>query len=187
VTDRPEYSAAKLRTLRAALDLFSIHGVSGTSLQMIADEVGVTKAAIYHQFPSKNEIVLAVAEVELRFLEDALDVAEAEGNSVDARQVLLDQVIDLAVTRRQVATTLQNDPVMVRVLGDHEPFARLMERLFLVLLGDDATGVRPRVRAAMLSAAIGGGVTHPFVTDIPDDVLRAELLDLSRKLLSLPD
>ena len=36
--------------------------MNGTSLQMIADAMGVTKAAVYHQFHTKEEIVLAVAE-----------------------------------------------------------------------------------------------------------------------------
>ena len=39
----------------------------------------------------------------------------------------------------------------------------------------------------MLSAAIGGGVTHPFVADIDDDTLRFELLHVVRRLLLLPD
>ena len=30
---------------------------------MIADELGVTKAAVYHQYKTKDEIVLAAAEV----------------------------------------------------------------------------------------------------------------------------
>ena len=76
------YSAAQTRTITTALELFGDHGVSGTSLQMIADALGVTKAAVYHQFPTKDEIVLAVAEVELRRLETALDAAEAEGSTM---------------------------------------------------------------------------------------------------------
>ena len=51
-------SAAQTRILVAALDLFAEHGVSGTSLQMIADALGVTKAAVYHQFKTKDEIAL---------------------------------------------------------------------------------------------------------------------------------
>ena len=43
---------------------------------MIADAIGVTKAAIYHQFKTKDEIVLAAIEVELAKLETALDAAE---------------------------------------------------------------------------------------------------------------
>lgn len=45
---------ARERVLDAALDLFAAHGVSGTSLQMIADRPGVTKAAVYYQFHSRT-------------------------------------------------------------------------------------------------------------------------------------
>ena len=38
---------------------------------MIADAIGVTKAAVYHQFKTKEEIVLAAAEVELAQVEAA--------------------------------------------------------------------------------------------------------------------
>ena len=44
----------------AALSLFGEHGVHGTSLQMIADELGVSKAAVYYHFRSKHDIVAAV-------------------------------------------------------------------------------------------------------------------------------
>ena len=33
---------------------------------MIADAIGVTKAAVYHQYRTKDEIILAAAEDELR-------------------------------------------------------------------------------------------------------------------------
>ena len=66
-------SAAQLRVITAALELFTRHGVGGTSLQMIADEIGVTKAAVYHQYRTKDEIVLAAAESELGRLEAIVD------------------------------------------------------------------------------------------------------------------
>ena len=63
--------------LDAALDLFAEHGVSATSLQMIADAVGITKAAVYHQFRTKDHIVIAVTERELGRLVPAVERAEA--------------------------------------------------------------------------------------------------------------
>src|SRR4249919_3146625 len=57
-------SPAQRRILEATHDLIAEHGVGGTSLQMIADAVGVTKAAVYHQFRAKDEIVIAVTEIE---------------------------------------------------------------------------------------------------------------------------
>ena len=71
-------TAAQTRVLDAALKLISEHGVSGTSLQMIADEMGVTKAAVYRQFKTKEEIVIAITEREMSKLEDVLEAAEAE-------------------------------------------------------------------------------------------------------------
>ena len=148
------YSAAQLRIIDAALDLFAEHGVSGTSLQMIADAIGVTKAAVYHQFKTKDEIVLAATEFELAKLESALDAAEAEPSRAKALDLLLTQVIDLAVERRRMVRFLQHDPVVVRFLAEHAPFRQLMDRLFRALTGDD-DGADARVPAAMLSAAIG--------------------------------
>ena len=59
------YSAAQIRVATAATELFSMQGVAGTSLQMIADAMGVTKAAVYHQFNTKEAIVLACTEIQL--------------------------------------------------------------------------------------------------------------------------
>ena len=167
-------SAAQTRIIDAALDLFAEHGVNGTSLQMIADAIGVTKAAIYHQFKTKDEIVFAAVEVELVKLETALDAAEAEESPPRARELVLTQVIDLAVERRRMVSVVQHDPVVVRFLAKHEPFRQLMDRLYTVLTGGD-TGAEARVRAAMVSAAIGGAVMHPLVMDLDDETLRSHL------------
>jgi AcrR family transcriptional regulator len=178
-------SAAQTRIITAALDLFGQHGVSGTSLQMIADAIGVTKAAVYHQFKTKEEIVIAVLEVDLMRLETALDEAEADAGRAHAREVLLTLVIDLAVQRRRIVSALQQDPVIVRLLAKHEPFLDLMGRLFTVLTAGDASAAA-RVRGAMISAAIGGAVMHPLVVDLDDETLRAEMLQFTRQLFDLP-
>ena len=179
-------SAARTRIINAALHLFAEHGVSGTSLQMIADAIGVSKAAVYHQFNTKEEIVLCVAESELATLEAALDAAEAEESRLMAREVLLTQVIELAVKHRRLVSVLQNDPVMVRFLAEHEPFQQMIERLYRLLVGD-SPGADSLVPAAMLTAAIGGAVMHPLVVDLDDDTLRFHLLRFTRVLLQLPD
>jgi AcrR family transcriptional regulator len=53
---------------------------------MIADSLGVTKAAVYHKFKAKDDVVLAVTEAELCRLEGALEAARAEGNAAQARR-----------------------------------------------------------------------------------------------------
>ncbi|MGH3968150.1 MAG: TetR/AcrR family transcriptional regulator [Mycobacterium sp.] len=174
-------SAAQTRILDAALLLIGEHGVGGTSLQMIADAIGVTKAAVYHQFKTKAEIVIALTERELGRLEEALEAAEAEDHPPRARELLLERVIDVAVERRGVASTLQFDPVFVRLLAEHPPFPQFIERLYSVLLGD--AGDDALVAAAMLAGAIASGVMHPLVADIDDETLRAQLLRVTRRFM----
>ena len=154
-------TAAQTRILDAALDLIADHGVSGTSLQMIADAIGVTKAAVYHQFKTKDEIVIAVAELELAKLEDALEAAQAETDPLQARKVLLTQVIDMAVRRRRWVRTLQNDPIIVRLLGEHPPFRDFISELYGILQ-DDTDDTVARVSAALFSGAIAGTVINPL-------------------------
>jgi AcrR family transcriptional regulator len=178
------YTAAQTRIVEAALGLFAEHGISGTSLQMIADALGVTKAAVYHQYNTKDEIVLAVAQVVLARLEAAVTAAEAERSRSRARELLIAEMIDLAVERRRVASVLQRDPVMLRFLEDHAPFRHVMARVNRLLMGG-ASHPRTRVQAATLAAAIAGAVIHPLVLDLDDASLRSELLKQARKLLRL--
>lgn len=178
------YTAAQTRIIAAALDLFAEHGISGTSLQMIADAIGVTKAAVYHVYNTKDEIILAVAQVVLARLEAAVTAAETERSRSRAREVLIAEMIDLAVERRRMAGVLQRDPVMLRFLQEHEPFRRVMERVNRLLMGG-ASDPRARVQAATLASAIAGTVIHPLVLDLDDEGLRSQLLKQVRKLLSL--
>ncbi len=54
----PDRRADPLYTLNCEEpDLFNTNGLAATSLQMIADQLGVTKAALYHHFHSRDDIV----------------------------------------------------------------------------------------------------------------------------------
>ncbi|ORA67614.1 TetR family transcriptional regulator [Mycolicibacterium elephantis] len=170
----------------AALRLIAEHGVSGTSLQMIADEMGVTKAAVYRQFKTKEEIVIAITERELATLEDALEAAEAEGHGPRARDVLLDRMIDQAIERRGIVSALQFDPVIIRLQAEYEPFQRFIERLYAALLGKEA-GAEARLHAAMLSSAISVAVMHPLLADLDDETLRTQLKQMTRRMLGIPE
>jgi AcrR family transcriptional regulator len=175
-------SAAQARIISTALDLFAQHGVGGTSLQMIADAIGVTKAAVYHQYNTKDEIVLAAAEAELGKVEAVVRNAEAEPTSALARKTLVTGMVDLAVAHRRTARSILNDPVIVRFFGEHESFRPVMDRMSRVLVGDDI-GHEARVSTAMLTAAISGTVMHPLVAGLDDEVLRPQLQRLAERLL----
>ncbi len=174
------------RVLDAAMTLFARHGVAGTSLQMIADEVGVTKAAVYFQFRTKDEIVLALLEDPLRRLETILDAARAETRR-DARvERVLTGLIDLVLDYREGTTLLQRDPALRQVLERHGLLERASSELREVVLGP-----RPPANARVSLALLGAGLlqigTIPEIADLPEATLRREMLAAGRRLLGLAD
>ena len=175
-------SAAQARIITAALELFAENGVGGTSLQMIADAIGVTKAAVYHQYNTKDEIVLAAAQAELETVDAVVRAAEAEPTRPQARKTLITGMVDLAVAHRRTVSTVLNDPVIVRFFAEHESIRPVMDRMSRVLMGD-STRHEARVSTAMLTAAISGTVMHPLVAGLDDEVLRSQLQRLAERLL----
>ena len=173
-----------MRTVAAAFDLFTDQGVSGTSLQMIADAVGVTKAAIYYQFKTKDEIVLAVAETELERLERRrgrrgrrLRRPSAGGAPHPGDRAL-------------GPTPKHGEPPPVRPRDGPAPrdaptVPATDGSSVRGLVGDDPSP-ESRVQTAMISAALAGAVVHPLVMDLDDDTLESQLLHLARRLFERP-
>lgn len=62
----------RARAVLAATRLFAAQGFDATSVQAVADDVGVTKQAVLHHFPSKDHLRQAVLEAILAHWNDTL-------------------------------------------------------------------------------------------------------------------
>lgn len=169
------------RLLNAAGELFAEFGVSGTSLQDIADRLGVTKAAVYHQFATKEEIVIAVAQPVIERLRGIADVAETMP-AEEARHAVIRGLVDVALTERGTASVVRRDPTMSQILDAHRPYAEQLERVNALLLGPHPT---PERRIALAFA--GGGIMA--VGALPDlngpaEQLRAGLIAAMTRALA---
>ena len=176
--------AARERLVAAATELFARHGVSGTSLQMIADELGVTKAAVYHQFRSKEDIVWAVVAPALDTLTALVEAAEARRSRAERAETLLAGLVDLVVDHRRLAVMLQADPAVLRLLRGHPTLRSLEERVTRALVGPD-----PDDEALVCAAMVSGGLMaiglDPRLAPLDDDSLRRHLLGTSLRLLRI--
>src|SRR5579884_299295 len=72
VATRSLENDVRAATVAAATRLFAAHGFEGTTLQDIADAVGVTKPAVLHHFPSKEHVRQAVLDGILAHWNDTL-------------------------------------------------------------------------------------------------------------------
>lgn len=177
-----EPTAAQQRVITAALKLFSEHGVGGTSLRMIATELGVTVAAVYHQYHAKDEIIAAAVESQLRRIEEVLDVAEAEPTTGRARDALINGIVDLTIGVGGSMTAVLNDPAVTGSFGRHAGYRELLRRMRVVLMGEGATK-ESQVRTVTLLAALNGTASHPLVAHLDTATLRRELLNIAHQLL----
>lgn len=65
--------------LDAAVAAFIEHGYDATSMEMLSSRLGLSKAAIYHHFPAKVELLRAALDEALGGLEDLLRQPGATG------------------------------------------------------------------------------------------------------------
>ena len=172
---------ARDRVLAAALELFGEHGVSGTSLQMIADRIGVTKAAVYHQFHTKEEIVLGVLGPAMDSLHANLERAEQLESPEARRESILTALVDLAVGNRRLAAILRADPVAAELVRCH-PALDVGDRVRALLVGP-APDARSDVAGAMVGGALMMIGAAPELERYDDDELSENLLELARDLL----
>ncbi len=173
---------ARARVLAAALDLFAEYGVSGTSLQMIADHLGVTKAAVYYQFKAKEEIVLAVLAPAFETLHAITGDDGGAPWTPSAAEAAMAGLVDLMIEERQVYATLFRDPDAVRIVHAHPEFQLLTERLGQLLLGPQPS-TRRRIGVSLLGGGLAQVGMDPMLADIGDVDLRAEVTRIGSRLL----
>jgi TetR/AcrR family transcriptional regulator len=87
--------------MREAAASFNRRGFHATSLDEIAANLGVTKAALYHYFPNKHKVLLACFERAMEAAFRGLEQAEAAGGSGRERlhlalRLYLQEMIDEA-------------------------------------------------------------------------------------------
>ncbi|MFL6120961.1 TetR/AcrR family transcriptional regulator [Actinophytocola sp.] len=176
----------RARLLDTALGLFTVHGVEGTSLQMIADALGVTKAAVYYHFRTKDEITEAVVEPALDELVAILDRAATMPRPGPRADYLIGEFVDLVVRNRVLVAVLCSDPgvnrAVDRILHGEQ---NVMTRLPAMLAGPDADeGTEVAAHVALAGVAMAGG--SPALTGMDDETLRRHLVDAMRRQLGRP-
>jgi AcrR family transcriptional regulator len=91
--------------------LFDKVGYHKTSMQMLADEVGLGKPTLYHYFASKLAILYAIHDAHIKTLLDGVEDSE-EGEERDPQDLLRSACIEIL---RQIA----DHPGYVRAFMDH--------------------------------------------------------------------
>jgi AcrR family transcriptional regulator len=177
------------RILESALDLFSEHGYDKTSLREIADQVKVTKAALYYYFPSKQEILGALADRLFDSAETGFDKMERKGFDMTTWRDALSGLVDRLLAQQKVVTLLERNRTVFEHLHENneERFASHVRMHAFVdsVVRDPSVPLDERVRCACSIGAVIAVVlgTHDGFADVSADELRPVVLDALRDLL----
>ena len=171
------------RLIDTAVDLFTRHSFAGTSLQMIADEMGFTKAAIYYHFRTREELLGAVVEPIFGQLSDVISAAEAQRGAAARADYMLRGYTELAVANRALVSVLACDPSVTTLLRDQPHWAELINRQLALLAGDDQ-GPGGLIKATVALAGISSAVGPAWIAVDDDDLLR-HLVETGRRTLGL--
>jgi AcrR family transcriptional regulator len=175
------------RILDVALNLFIEKGFDKTSLREIAEQLGVTKAALYYHFASKEDILMAL---HLRLHEFGFEALSQLGDQPTAERWAdtLDELIDQMLAHRKIFLLHQRNEAAFEMLhreehdAHHEDLRASLERV----LSDARLSVRDRVRMAASFGAVLGGIfeSGDAFSDVPSselsEILRGAVGDLLR-------
>ncbi|MEA4944790.1 MAG: TetR/AcrR family transcriptional regulator [Propionicimonas sp.] len=168
------------RLLNVAAELFNTNGLSATSLQMIADRLGVTKPALYHHFRSRDDIVRALMKPVVEDAGEAtrrFDELPARDRPAAARTFYTDFVI----THRQVIHMVFFDrKAMPGSLPD--TVDTLADRVSQALAGSDD----PRAVAAGFTLVYGIAALVARRPDLDDAEMRGLVTGIFETLTQLP-
>ncbi|MCG5432219.1 TetR/AcrR family transcriptional regulator [Mycobacterium sp. MYCO198283] len=171
------------RLLDVAIRLISRHGCAGTSLQMIADELGFTKAAIYYHFRTRDELLVALMQPILGQIRHAVEAAEGEPTPRAQMECMVRGYAEVVAANRSLAAVMVFDSSVRRILQMQEEWGDLIERQLAILmqLEPDATGF---LKATTLFSGLAGAATGaPPEVDLPE--LIEDLAMIGRRIVGL--
>jgi AcrR family transcriptional regulator len=179
----PAATGTRQRLIDVAVCLFTRHSVAGTSLQMIADELGFTKAAVYHHFRTRDELLNAVVEPVFAQLGAAIENAEAQRSQHARAEAMLCGFVTLVVQNRALMGALAGDPGMIDMVRTQTHKSDLIRRQFDLLAGLEP-GPNGLIKASMALAGMAGAA-RPVISDMGDDALARLLAEAGRRILGL--
>jgi len=171
------------RLVEVAVELFTRHSVAGTSLQMISDELGLTKSAIYHHFRTREELLGAVMEPLMAEVTGLVEAAEARRGARARADHLIVGFATLAASNRELVPLLSGDPGVLELLRMRSEWAAVVRRQ-MSLLADVEPGLGGQVKAVMVMSGLASAVGADY-GEVDDDALREQLIAAGRRMLGL--
>jgi AcrR family transcriptional regulator len=184
--DRGRDTRARLREL--ALQLFAEQGYEKTSLREIAEHLGVTKAALYYYFKSKEDIVRSLVEDYMAEMDELIEWGKAQPRTPATKTEIVRRYLGIVAGGAEVFRMLQQNQAAVASLASEKErgalFRERLDALIELLTGPGAT-LRDQVRAASAVMSVNFGCLRYQNRVSSQEELEHALLDVAMELVGV--
>ena len=99
----PRISATKQAILAAALELGATHGISGTTMDEVAERARVAKGSVYYNFSSKDKLFEELLTAGVGSLSETLRTARKSATGFAAIEAIVTDMLTLIAENRALA------------------------------------------------------------------------------------
>jgi AcrR family transcriptional regulator len=186
VTDGTQSTRRRIQAV--ALELFTEQGYEKTSLREIAERLGVTKAALYYHFKSKDDIVNSFVEDRIHRLDELIKWAQDRPASAATRRELLRTYADAFFANEQhsVMRFFEQNQTVLKSLEAGKMMRQRMLALAEALAGPNSPPA-DQVRAALAFFAVHSSWFAIRSPEITADERRRVALEVAYELLDRVD
>jgi AcrR family transcriptional regulator len=174
----------RTRIQEVALRRFTEQGYEATSLREIAEELGVTKAALYYHFKTKDDIVASLVEKRLIELEKLLEWVRSRPKTPETRRELVERyAADLRDSRHHgIARFLERNQTALR---DHPTLIKIRERMMELISELSESGATPteRVSYSLALFALHAGKWLLKEDELPEEEIQKATVEVALRLL----
>jgi AcrR family transcriptional regulator len=155
-TPQARRSDTRERIQKTALDLFVSRGYAKTSLREIAEELGVTKAALYYHFKTKEDILSSISEDLGRPVDELIAWAKEQPPGPETRRKLLSRYSTALKSAIPIYHILQENQAVLRDLAVGRSLRERVESISrLMHAGDVPFETHVRISSALLTVHFG--------------------------------
>lgn len=174
----------RARIQHVALELFAEQGYDKTSLREIAERLGVTKAALYYHFKSKEEIVTSLFDDFQGQVDEIISWAQTQEIDDEVRkEVLRRYAAVLAGPGQRMMHFVQGNQSTMRELRDSKQVLQRLRAMAGVLTGGDDSLVG-QFRAMIAVFSLHAGIGGPFEVPGSPEERQAAALEVAFELVT---
>ncbi|MBC7285140.1 TetR/AcrR family transcriptional regulator [Hoeflea sp.] len=137
-----DHEAKREAILHTAASFFAEHGFDRASMGKLAEACGVSKALIYHYYPSKDALLFDILDTHLTALVEVVEAAASEPGTPQSRLRALIKAILVAYRDSDAEHKVQLD-ALSSLPEDNQRHLRALQRRLVTSMSEAVRAIEP--------------------------------------------